>query len=120
MNMLRNGVTWLNATAKASLSDTVTYRRGGIALVGLQATPGQNDFAIDGALGVRIESDNQDWIVTASDLILSGAVILPQRGDVISFSSGASYEVQSPDGQTQPYSLDSTGLRLRIHCKRIA
>lgn len=124
MNSLRNGVAWLQTVRKASMSDLATYTRTGFPpLNNLAVTPAETNFAVDDGDSVRLASKQQDWVVTAGDLVINGSVTLPLKGDRLTITLGGIagvFEVQVPDSSDMPYKLDQTGLQLRIHTKRIS
>lgn len=123
-NMLRNGVTWLQGQRKASMSDSATYTRAGFApITDLAVTPGTPNFAIDDGNTIRVASTQQDWIITAADLVINGSPTLPQKGDRLTIAQGAqagTFEVQIPETTDKPYKLDATGQQIRAHTKRIS
>lgn len=116
MNSLRQAIAGMQVTRKMIVSDLITYQRGS-AKVSIYATIGKTDALIDTGLSVRIENNQVDWIIAATDLVIGGDAVTPIRGDVITGPDGTVYEVQAPDGQTQPYNQDPTGTQLRIHTK---
>jgi hypothetical protein len=121
LDLIRSAVAALQTTRKASLSEPVTYQRNAETIASLAATRGQNEFELDSGLLVRLENDQQDWIITAADLFFSpgASPVLPERGDRLIDAAGVNFEVQSLDGQKQPYNLDQTGQQLRITTKRV-
>lgn len=90
----------------------------------LSATFGRSEFSIEDTNGVRVEYSDRDFIVSAVELVLSGATITPQRGDVIDVCGEAGevlyvYEVLAPGG-LQPYRhCDPERNLIRIHTKRL-
>lgn len=116
-NLLRTGAAYLAATMKASVSDTITYRRGG-ASVSLSATRGRTEFQAVNGDGTVIEVVSADWIVDPDDLILNGAETLPRKGDTIT-DDVATYQVMPPQGSDKAYRQDATKQRLRIHTKQV-
>ncbi len=118
MSMLQTGVAWLQGQRKQSLSQPGMYQRGAAQIPNLMATPGETVFTLATEETIRLAENQVDWIVTASDLVIDGAVTLPQTGDSYT-TGGMTYEVMQPDGVSQPYRLDPTGQQLRIFTKRI-
>lgn len=120
-NMLATGVNWLNNMLADHAATTIVYRRGGHSVT-LPATAGmtsQETMTPDGAM---VAVRRHDWTFPAADLVINGQLITPQRGDRITVTrNGVTevYEVQ-PDAATgEPSRVDATGLRLRVHTKRI-
>ena len=63
-------------------SKTVTYSRGSDS-VEISATAGLSEQATLSPGTVITRTDSRDYIITAAELILAGAVTVPQRGDTI-------------------------------------
>lgn len=96
----------------------VTYSRGSASVV-LTAVPAVSHSNADGQQ-IITEYRTRDFIVPASDLILSGIEITPKKGDTIEETVGNtvhSYQVARPDGGTeQPWRYTNTGRSfIRIH-----
>jgi len=106
--------------AADTLTDTgpsVTYRRLSDS-VSLRAAIGRTRWEATDENGVVYNIQTRDFIVREGDLVLSGAKILPQRGDQIIETTATdqlTYTVSAPAGQ-QPWSYtDSSRTRIRIH-----
>lgn len=119
MNLLSDGVAWLQEERKQSLSDTGVYQRGAFTIPNLAATRGKPEFTINADATVQLENNLVDWIVTASELVLDGQVTLPKRGDRFTVA-GVIHEVMQPDTASRPYNLDQTGQQLRIHTRPLS
>lgn len=118
-DLMEHGATWLASQHAGRYSRAVTYRRGD-ANVSIQAALGRTVFQVDTAFGVE-RNESRDYLVKASDLVLSDTVTLPQAGDTITETDGQTtytYEVNAP-GQEAVYSTDSYRKLLRIHTKLI-
>jgi hypothetical protein len=120
-DMLADGETWLASQLKEHASQTVTYRRGGSSVV-VQATIGRTEFESTSDDGATIlVSRSRDFLVAASDLVLSGNEVVPQRGDTIEEVVGATtvvHEVAPPSSAVPAWEW-SGALRnvRRIHTK---
>ncbi len=115
--MLRDLIRGALETLQCSAGENATYARGN-ATVEVSVLPGQAGFTTDPRRGLVVHSDDQDWLLPADELILSGQVTTPQRGDRLTLiRDGVTcvYEVLPADGQT--HRLDQTGTLLRIHSK---
>ncbi len=118
MSILTSGISWLQSQRSQFLSEPITYQRAGFLPVTINATRGETEFAIDTGEAVRLENNQIDWIITAGDLVINGQVTVPERGDTVTTAAGIVHAVQQPDGVSQPYRFDPTGLQLRIHSHR--
>ena len=107
----------LHATLLAIDGRAITFTRGTNA-VSLTALPDRSDFQQDDGNGMATEFRSRDWIVPAASLVLAGAIVLPQRGDIVTTSEAGqtqTYEVLSP-----PYRPSGpANTRLRIHTKLV-
>jgi hypothetical protein len=89
-----------------------TYSRGDSSAP-ITATPG--NALVDVSQGERvIQANAQDWIVTASELVLDDVVVEPRRGDRITVAGRGVFEVLDP-----PYRpMDGSAVLLRVYSKR--
>lgn len=94
---------------------TVTYYRGGDS-VSLLVLPGRTDMELEQTPGILTTTDSRDFMILASELILSASVTLPQRRDYIDWNSNR-LEVMSPDGDRWFRYSDPFQLILRVHTK---
>ena len=117
-NLLSGAIGHLAKALKTNAGATVTYKRGG-ATVSVQATKGQTQFEQDDQ-GAMLRWESVDWLIDTADLILSGAVTTPQRGDVIAETIGAAtvtYEVLGDGNEPCFRYSDPHRKKLRIHTK---
>ena len=117
-DMLATGAAWLNEIRAASLSQTVTFKRGSDE-VELQATLGQTRYEIETNAGAVTEAIATDFIVAAADLVLSESAVLPQSGDRIETES-ETFEVLDLGGTGFYRRCDPAGVMIRIHAKKVA
>jgi len=101
---------------------SIVYTRGSTPLdAPILAVPGQTLFQFNDQDGGVIEYQSRDYIVSVSDLRMSGNLILPQRGDYIAETQGNTtftYEVSRPEGIDTPWRYcDVARTRVRIHTK---
>lgn len=95
-----------------------TYSRGA-ETVSLTVIPARTEYRQDQRQAVAIQSDRQDFLVSAASLVLDGAAIRPKRGDLLTLTrSGQSciYEIL-PENGDQPYRLDQTETLIRLHTR---
>lgn len=127
-DILKDAMAWLDMMEVLSISREVEYSRttgGATDSCVLNATVGTSVLKVSDDVGnVRIVRPDRDYLVTAADLILGGAVTLPQRGDRIrdpqDDGTVSVYEVVAPSGEPEWRPSDPDGIKLRVHCKRIA
>lgn len=121
MDMLARGMEWLTRQRTAHLAQSVTYVRGADSVT-LHATIGRTVFEIDDGNSLLQKYESRDFLVLTADLILDGTAKLPERGDQIRETQGATiyvYEVLAP-GQERPWRYsDPYRQTLRIHTKHI-
>lgn len=102
--------------------DTVTYQRGANS-VPVTAEVQVNRYEVTDLDGVVTVVTSRDYLVTAADLVLAGAEIVPRAGDrIVETIRGTeqTFEVV-PLGQQKEYEqADPAGLSLLIHTKRVA
>lgn len=82
MGMLETAENWLRTQRRASLSKTVTYRRGGVSNASVPATQAETRGEADNG-EVILESRTVDWLIDRADLTLSGSATEPLPGDRI-------------------------------------
>lgn len=102
------------------LARTVVYKRGANS-VSVSAAPGSTDFPVDSETAVLETYESRDWMIKAADLILDGSTVLPEPGDQVRDTQGATvyvYEVMAPAGEQHYRFADDPYRRmLRIHTK---
>ncbi|MEX0702020.1 MAG: hypothetical protein WD069_07985 [Planctomycetales bacterium] len=85
--LLADGAAWLAGTMKEHNARAVTYRRGASEVV-LSATVGRTEFDQATEEGFETTYRVRDYLIPAADLVLDGAPVLPQAGDVIEETAG--------------------------------
>ena len=121
-DVMSRGVSWLEGKLRAYAAKPIVYRRGESA-TSLCATPGQTLLKLADDFGsVRLEWTDRDMVVSASDLVLDGVPVRPQRGDVIEYVEDGNLNIFEvlPFG-TEPHwrFADPYQKLIRIHLKRI-
>ena len=121
-DLLEWGSAWLDGQRKTHLSRPVTYQRGAES-VEVQATVGRTVFELADAYGVVERTESRDFLVLAADLVLGGAVTLPERGDRIREAQDGKtyvYEVMAPGKEPHYRFSDVYRRTLRIHTRQVA
>lgn len=120
-DLLERASAWLNAKRRRHLARAVSYCRGEQA-VEVPATVGRTVFEMADAYGVVERTESRDFLILAADLVLGGAAVLPERGDRVRETDGATvyvYEVMAP-GNEPPWRWSDLYRRtLRIHTKQV-
>lgn len=120
-DLLEKGAAWLDQQRSRHLTRTVTYLRGADG-VDLPATIGSTTFEQVDEYGVVRRTQARDYLLSAADLVLAGAVTEPQAGDRIHETVGAQvflYEVMAPGGEPPWRYSDRYRQTLRVHTKCI-
>lgn len=109
----------MSGKLKAEASELVTYSRSGVFVTGgLYATPGESRFEQITEDNISIEARVRDFTFEAADLVISGSVVLPVRGDRIVMGS-TTYEVLPVGGGEVYRYCDRNEIRLRVHTKEV-
>lgn len=121
VNLLEQGLSWLNEMRVRHMAASVRYCRESHEIE-VSATTAQTvvEVSRDHGLFERIES--RDFLISASDLIVDGNPILPSPGDRIREERGGKahiHEVMDLDGEPCFRWCDPFGITLRIHTKLI-
>jgi hypothetical protein len=121
-DLLQTGSDWLADQLKTHASRPVVYVRGA-EQVAVQAVVGRTLLKLsDGDGGVRMEWTDRDFLIQAADLVIAGNPVLPQRGDRIRETAGATvfvYEVMAPGGEPPWRWSDVFRKVLRIRAKQV-
>ena len=98
----------------------VTYHRGDDWLT-LSAVPGESRFTLTDNRGRILKAQTRDYLIKATDLIIDGAIVEPQRGDQIKEDRDrdiAVYEVMRPDAGNEVWRYSDAGrTTIRIHTR---
>lgn len=122
MDLLAEGLAWLEDQRTKYLTRTVTYCRGASS-VELPATVGSTEFEAtppSDEAGAVVKIEARDYLVLAEHLVLGGQPVLPAAGDQVRETEGAQtyvYEVLAPQGQPVWRYSDACRRTLRIHTK---
>ena len=120
-DLLESALNWLEEKRTQHRSRTVTYQRGE-ETAQVPASIGRTTFEIEDGYGLIEKFESRDFLILASDLVLSGSQTLPQRGDRIQETQGATtfkYEVLAPGKEPAWRYSDPYRKTLRIHTKQI-
>lgn len=121
-DLLKDASAWLEGRRHEHLTVPVTYTRGA-ASVKLLATVGRTVFELRDDYGGVEKTQARDYLVRAEDLVLDGALALPERGDEVREAEGAQvfvYEVMAPGKEPHWRYSDPYRQTLRIHTKHVA
>ena len=120
-DLLGKAAAWLDDQRVRHLSRPVTYARGEHS-VEVQAAVGRTEFEVDNGTGILEKVESRDFMIRASDLVLDGSAVLPERGDrVREESDGVTYvyEVMAPGREPCWRYSDPYRRALRIHTKLV-
>lgn len=145
MSLLSKGAEWLERQRHAYLTVDVEYQRdvsvpdgqtvlphqhedtevrehlsssGTPGQLALRATIGRTIFETTDDYGQLIRIESRDFLIRASDLIISEQITTPKPGDLIHESS-FTYEVMSPVGEPEWRYSDVNRQTIRIHTKQV-
>ncbi len=120
-DLLGKAAAWLDDQRVRHLSRPVTYARGEHS-VEVQAAVGRTEFEVDNGTGVLEKVESRDFLIRASDLVLDGSAVLPERGDRIREEQDGMlyvYEVMAPGREPCWRYSDPYRRVLRIHTKLV-
>lgn len=118
-DLLKVSSAWLEAQRKSYAAGAVTYCRGEQSVV-VQATVGSTMFEVVSDYGAIERTESRDFLITAADLVLGGAEVLPVRGDQVKELIGSAtviYEVMAPGDEPPWRYSDPWRKTLRVHTK---
>lgn len=121
VDVLEQGVSWLDGVRQTHMSRPVTYQRG-VDSVDLAATLGTTTYEVADDAGVIVQAKATDFIVSAEALVLGASVTKPQIGDRIRVPSGTKvlvFEVLDLGGAGHYRPSDPHGRMVRIHAKQV-
>jgi hypothetical protein len=110
-------MAWLEGQRTKFMTQSVAYQRGGDS-VEVLATIGKTAFQIDDGAGALLRFESRDYLILASDLVISGNPIIPKRGDRIRETAGNQvfvYEVVGPGDEPCWRWSDGYRRTMRIH-----
>lgn len=122
-NLLRTASAWLAGQLKANVSESVTIERSGQQTAGVLATAGRTLFENDDGSNVIDRWQIADFLIDAADYVINAAVTLPQRGDKLIRTIGATtvtYEVDADRDKPAFEYLDDYRTKLRIHYQQVS
>ncbi len=118
-DLLQKASDWLQLQRRKFMSRTVVFQRGEQTLE-VAATIGQTVFEVDDGTGAALRVESQDFLITASELVLGDQTVTPQRGDRITETDGDHsyvYEVMAPGDEPCWRYSDPYRRTFRIHTK---
>lgn len=121
-NILQDGAAWLGEQLKAVAGVTVAYHRASSSISDVTATVSLHEYEVLDTDGIMVLIKSRDYIVHAADLVLSGSTITPRAGDRIVETIGGvsqTFEIMPLGAQKEYEPLDTDGVLLRIHTKKI-
>jgi len=121
-NMMQDGVAFLGTRLTDSAGVEVTYTRGS-GSVTVTAVPALHRYEVIDAEGFGITALSRDYLIHAADLVISGSTIAPRAGDRVTETIGGTsttFEVMAIGAMKEYEPLDTDGLILRVHTKKIA
>ena len=120
-DLLEQGSNWLEEQRHIHMTRLVRYERGATVL-DVPATIGRTEFQTVDDYGRLIRTESRDFLILASELVVGGQRLAPQRGDRVRESSGDEqrvYEVMAPAGEPVYRYSDPYRKTLRIHTKLV-
>jgi hypothetical protein len=123
MSWMAGYLEGLTTTMQEAAGEEVTYRRGN-RFVTLTGVPGRRRNSVTLDESAAMTADLLDWLFRASELVIEGAEVRPERGDLIERTVGDkvhTFEVWS-DGSVDRYDRDplQTVIRVRTKLRSIA
>ena len=114
IDMLRDGMAWLERQRTKFMSSPVVYKTdhgSGMETFEVQATFGRTSYEIADGYGATIKTHVIDFLISAEDLTFE-----PEAGDVI-VADNRRYEVMDLGGESCWRWSDPYRMTMRIHTK---
>ena len=121
-NLLQDGATWLGEQLKEVAGVTIAYQRGAAASSDITATVSLHEYEVLDTDGIMILIKSRDYIVHAADLVIGSDTITPRSGDRIVETIGGTeqtFEIMPLGAQNEYEPLDTDGVLLKIHTKKV-
>lgn len=117
------GSEFLSEHRTAHMAREIEYRRGSVAIT-LDATPGRSVFDQQNSDGMLTRSESRDYLLRSKDLVLSGARVEPEDGDLLidvdANGDRMSFEVRAPASGEPPFRYSDPFRRtIRVHTKLV-
>jgi hypothetical protein len=125
MSFMSDAMTWPRGTLQTAAPHTATYTDASSGLtVSLTVWLGRTAFSSNAPNGARLEWGELDVMIRADELLISGSMISPARGDRIALTLNGvavTLELFTPSTGEPPWRWsDPQRELLRIHCKRVS
>jgi hypothetical protein len=120
-DIFADSMTWFNAAFAGEAARLVTYVRG-LYSCSWNATPGRQDYPLDGVETIKVSWAARDYTGAISELVLNGTQITPENGDQIidvinRFT--VTLELRDEEGAKPYVYADSAQTRIRVHAFEI-
>lgn len=119
-NLLQDSAAWLGGQLQTAAGRTVDIRQGRQVVTGFVATLAMHDYTVADAEGFPTVVNSCDWTFVAADLIAAGITL--RSGTILRETLSGEvreYEAMLIGTKECVEDLDSSGLLLTLHTKRI-
>jgi hypothetical protein len=121
--LMQNAATWLGAQLQAAAGRSIIYHRSSDVSGTISGVCSKVEYEVlDRDEGAMTAVTFDDWLFTASELIVNGTAITPRIGDQITETLNGTtitYEVLPIDKRPCFEFADSSGILLTVHTKRV-
>jgi len=118
MNMLTDGATWLADQLQSHVVTSVIVRRDNTNSAAINATRTDTTYEVIDDDGYRHEARFQDWIFTATHIVVGGVQIRPRAGDIVLVGTER-YDVTSTLERPAVEDFDADGVMLLVHSVKV-
>lgn len=116
-NLMQRGASWLGARMKTAAGRSVVIRQGGKAPVtGITATISLNDYEVVDEHEIKTVVHAHDWTFVVADL---GTFQFRSGDEIEDVDTEEKYEAMPIDKRPCAERLDSSGILLVVHTKRV-
>jgi hypothetical protein len=121
--LMQRGAAWLGAKLKTVAGHVGTYKQGSQQTASLTATVVMQEYEVIDANNVLTTILAHDWTFTATDLTIGGDLVVPRPRDLWTVTINGNEETYEvlPIGKRPCYErMDTSGLLLKVHTKKVA